>query len=92
LDFFLIGLGVLGVMASMGNKPVTVPAGSYLVFDLTANISDAPPRPGPLEIFEGIEDGDAPKSLQLRLITRSLRAAASDSRVSGLYVDGTYVV
>ncbi|HRE04588.1 MAG TPA: signal peptide peptidase SppA [Opitutaceae bacterium] len=88
VGLFLIGLGVLGVMASMGNKPVTVPAGSYLVFDLTANISDAPPRLGPLEIFEGIEDGDAPKSLQLRAITRSLRAAASDSRISGLYLTG----
>lgn len=86
---FVLGLGIVGVMASLGNKPVTIENGSYLVFDLTANITDAPARMGPLEILEGIDDGDRPKLLQLRSVTRGLKAAAEDNRIKGLLLTGT---
>ena len=47
LALFLLG-GVLlfvvmmSVLAAIGEKPVVVEKGSYLVFDLSADISDAP--------------------------------------------------
>lgn len=84
----MLGFGLLGVLASMGNKPVTFESGSYLVFDLTANIADAPPRPDPLQFLSSLDENDRPKSLQLRTTTRALRAAAKDSRIAGVLVTG----
>jgi len=83
--------GVVGVMASLGNKPVVVEKGSYLVFDLNADISDAPPQVNPLEIFTAFDQPDHPKALQLRAVTRALHAAAKDDRILGVFVTGRMV-
>lgn len=96
LFIFVFGLAVLavgfvGVMASLGNKPVVVEKGSYLVFDLNADISDAPPQPNPFEIFTAMENADQPKALQLRAVTRALHAAAKDDRLLGVLVTGRMV-
>lgn len=56
--------------------------GSYLVFDLSSNISDAP---APLNL--GILGGSTP-TLQLRTVTRALKSAATDDRIAGVYVTG----
>lgn len=78
-------------MATSGSKPVTVENGSYLVFDLNADISDAPPQVNPLEVFTSMEQPDRPKALQLRTVTRSLRAAAKDARIRGMLITGRMV-
>jgi len=81
---------LIGILAAMGTKkPVSVEQGSYLVFDLTAMITDAPPKSSPAEFlaaFSGEEDG--PKNLQLRQVTHALRAAAKDSRIAGVFIHG----
>lgn len=80
----LLLVGFIGALAAMGsNKKVSVEPGSYLVFDLSSNISDAPPPPE-FHLF----DGNRPTNLQLRTITRSLRAAAHDSRITGVLLKG----
>eukprot|EP01031_Cornospumella_fuschlensis_P045988 gene45988-56284_t len=58
--------------------------GSYLVFDLSANISDAPPQVD-LSAFTGSHTS----TLQLRSVTRALRAAKSDDRVAGILLKGS---
>ncbi len=79
----LLLFGVIGAIAAMNHKTVTVDHGSYLVLDLSANITDAPP------VFDfhgfGARRND---SLQLRTITRSLRAAAKDDRIAGVFIKG----
>ena len=93
LIIFFCGCAFLGfcflvVVASMGeNRPAAVPQGSYLVFDLSANIQDAPPE------FEGsvfgpLYGGNRKTTLQLRTVTRAIRAAAKDNRIAGLLITG----
>src|SRR5262245_8930175 len=78
----------LVAMAAMGEKPVQVTKGSYLVLDLSANIQDTPDQMEGFEQFMDALGGDGVKQLQLRTITRSLQAAANDSEIAGLYVRG----
>ena len=77
---FIAGLAALGRQSHVAVTP-----GSYLVFDLTANITDAP-VPDDL----GRLAGDANQTLQLRTVTRALRAAAKDDRIAGVYLTGSF--
>jgi protease-4 len=73
----------LATLTAEGEKAsATLERGSYLVFNLSSNISDAPPTVD-LSAFGGKTD-----TLQLRTITRTLRAAAKDSRVAGVFITG----
>lgn len=72
----------LAVIGGAEKAAPTVESGSYLVFDLSTNISDAPP-PVDFSAFGGRSD-----TLQLRTVTRALRAAAKDERIAGVFVTG----
>jgi len=81
----LLFIGFLAAMAAMGGADKSHPAferGSYLVFNLSTNISDAPP-PVDLHLFGGRHD-----AVQLRTVTRALRAAARDERIAGVFITG----
>lgn len=81
---------LIGAMAALGQKkPVAVQSGSYLVFDLAANIQDAPPQAEGLDDFMEAFGSRAPRQLQLREVTRALQAAAKDDAIRGLYLTGT---
>jgi len=83
--FFLL----LGALVAMGDKkPVAVERGSYLVFDLSANIQDSPSQMDGLEEFTAAFGGDGAHVLQLREVTRALQAAAKDDAITGLYLTG----
>jgi len=84
---FLIGIGIL---AAMGNKkPAAVEPGAYLVFNLTAIITDAPPKSSPAEFLAALNgEDDSPKNLQLRLVTHALHEAAKDTRIVGVFLHG----
>lgn len=92
---FLFGGGLilillLGVMVAMGEKkPVAVQSGSYLVFDLAANIQDAPSQVEGLEEVMELFGGRGQRHIQLREATRALQAAAKDDAIKGLYLTGT---
>ena len=83
---FLLFIGFLGAMAALGNNEKTanstIDRGSYLVFDLSLNISDAP-APVDFGLF-----GGQPDTVQLRTVTRSIRAAANDDRIAGIFITG----
>jgi len=81
----LLVLGLLVAIAALGSSEKGAPAierGSYLVFDLSTNISDAPPSVD-LSLLGGRDE-----SIQLRTVTRALRAAAQDERIAGVYLTG----
>ncbi len=82
----LLFIGFLVAMASIGgNVEKSVPnveRGAYLVVDLSMNITDAPPAMD-LGPFGGNEH-----TVQLRTITRALRAAAKDDRIAGAFITG----
>ncbi len=84
-----LGLVFLVALASLGQKPpVSVESGSYLVFDLSANIQDAPQEFDGGALFGPLLGGDRIRTLQLRTVTRALRAAAKDNRIAGLLITG----
>ncbi len=77
--------GLVGLIAALGrDKAPVVERGAYVVMDLSANVTDAPPR---LE-FSFFEN-DRKKTLQLRSVTRALRAAAKDPRIKGIFIKGS---
>lgn len=78
-------LGFMAAMAALGSSDSARPGvtrGSYLVFDLSTNISDAPPRVD-LSLFGAKSD-----TIQLRSVTRALRQAAQDDRILGVFITG----
>jgi protease-4 len=81
----LLLVGGLAALAALGSRDKTAPTferGSYLVFNLSTNITDAPP---PIS-FASLGGGD--DGLQLRTVTRALQAAAKDDRIAGVYLTG----
>lgn len=86
---FAVGAGVLFVVlllaiSAVGEKPVAVESGSYLVVDLSANFQDGPP-----EIDFGALSGNRLETIQVHTATRALRAAADDSRIKGVLIIGS---
>ena len=80
-----LGIGLLGALAALGETEKSSPAvlpGSYLVLDLSTNVNDAPPHLD-LASLRGRDE-----ALQLRAVTRSLQAAATDERIAGVYLTG----
>jgi protease-4 len=91
LWIFLAGVVILllivfAALTSMGRKTTTVvEPGSYLVFDLSTNIVDSPVQENPFGGFVS----DREETLQMRSVTRALRAAANDSRIAGVFLTGS---
>lgn len=77
-------VGLLVAVAAMGEKKVVMEDGSYLVLDLAANITDAPPL-----VDLGALFGEKTDTLQLRTVTKTLKAAAGDQRIKGLLLVGS---
>jgi protease IV len=84
-----LGLMFLVMLAAMGQKqPAGVPPGAYLVFDLSANIQDAPQEFDGGAFLGPLMGGNRLTTLQLRTVTRAIRAAAKDGRIAGLLITG----
>jgi protease-4 len=89
---FLLFCGVVGAIISIGAQKQTSTArlesGSYLVFDLSTNITDTPPTFDFGALFAG-PDSERDGHLQLRTVLRAIRTAAGDSRIAGIWVKGS---
>jgi protease-4 len=82
---------LLGALVAMGQKkPVEVENGAYVVFDLSANILDTPDQNEGFDEFMEAFGGESRSRLQLRQVTRAIRAAANDKAVKGLYLTGSF--
>ncbi len=80
----LLFIGCIGAIAALGEKKgVSVEHGSYLVLDLSSAITDAPP----VVDFRAL-GADRAGTLQLRTVLRTLRAAAKDDRIAGVFIKG----
>ena len=81
----LLFIGFIGAIVAMnqGKKQVVVDDGSYLVFDLSSNITDAPPPFDLGDLTQGHSD-----TIQLRSLTRAIRYAGNDSRIRGILLLG----
>ncbi|OAM90264.1 signal peptide peptidase SppA [Termitidicoccus mucosus] len=82
---------VIASLGGGGKKKITVEKGSYLVLDMSVNITDAPPHIDRNIIAGALAGGGgAPPVLQLREATRALRSAASDRRIAGVFLHGRF--
>ncbi len=82
---------LLLVLAAMGDsqKP-QIEDGSYLVFDLATNITDAPAQIDNTALVAALSGEDLPAQQQTRLVTRALREAARDDRIKGVLLKGSF--
>ncbi|MDO8540406.1 MAG: signal peptide peptidase SppA [Opitutaceae bacterium] len=80
----LLFIGFLAAVAAMGGRetPHEFERGSFLVFDLATKISEAPPP------IDWSSLGTRSDTMQLRTVTRALRAAAKDDRIAGVFITG----
>lgn len=85
---FVLLFGFVAALSFMGDKPVLVKSDSYLVFDLSAHITDAPAPFDSASILEALGSSREPSRLQLRPLTETLAAAAKDSRIKGIFLVG----
>lgn len=83
---FVLFIGFVAAIAAVGggkeHAAVDVEKGSYLVFDLSTAITDAP-QPVDLPVL-----GSRRPTMQLRSITHALKVAAKDDRIAGVYISG----
>ncbi|HZZ20713.1 MAG TPA: signal peptide peptidase SppA [Opitutaceae bacterium] len=81
----LLFIGFIGAIVALnkGNKAPVVEDGSYLVFDLASNITDAPPAFDLGDLTQGHSD-----TIQLRALTRAIRYAGTDSKIRGILLLG----
>lgn len=88
----ILVIGIFVALATAGNarKVVPVEKGSYLVLDLSVNITDSPPQMDGAAIMASLTGGKDQKVWQLRQLTRALRAAAKDDHIAGVFLFGQF--
>lgn len=86
----LFMLVVFAMLAATGQQTATVPKGAVLVFDMSANIADAPSQGSSEEIIAELTGGDGPRRLELRSVLEAIEAAATDERIKAIYLEGAF--
>jgi len=72
-------------------KTAAVDPGSYLVFDLRTNITESPSQFDDAAFSAAFSGVDVPGQLQHRLVTRALHEAATDDRIAGVVIKGSFM-
>jgi protease-4 len=83
----LLLVGIAGAIISLTKKAAPrekIEQGSYLVFDLSANLTDAP-----IVFNFGDLSSNNPDTLQLRTVIRAINEAAQDGRIAGILLKGS---
>jgi len=83
---FVLFFGLLAVIGSSG-KP-TVPGKAVLVFDLDTSLSEGERDPEPSEAISEAMGGGGARSQVLPVAIEALDRAASDSRITALFITG----
>ncbi len=87
--FCLVLIGIFAAAAGGGARPA-VHDHSIMVVDLSVNIADAPPSGGSEEFIAEILGSSGPQRLQLRKVVAAIDAAATDNRIRGMFLQGTF--
>ena len=84
---FLISIGIIGSIASMGEKEVTVKSKSVLVVNLNQMIEDRA-SDNPFDGFSPLSFSSS-KKLGLNSILKSIEKAKRDERIKGIYLQSS---
>lgn len=88
----LLLLLVVSLAQSTEKGTVKVQDDSYLVLDLTGNITDSPDQFDTGRIMGTLlGSGSKPYVLQLRTVVEALRRATNDDRIKGLFITGNLI-
>ncbi len=88
----LLGIAVTVGLVRMGSnkKEPTIEKGSYLVLDMSVNITDTPP-PSELEQGLGRVFGGADQdAVSLRSLLGAIDSAKTDNRIAGIFLTGSF--
>lgn len=86
--FFLL-IGIIGAITTLSNKPIDVKPNSVLTIRLDGQISDRT-SDNPLENIDFLSMSPK-KNYGLNKVLESIKKAATDSRISGIYLDLTEI-
>jgi protease-4 len=87
--FLIVAVGA-GVARLGARHEPKIEKGSYLVLDFADNITDTPPPSEDEQFFNKLFGHDEEANVSLRALLEAVRLAASDSRIAGLYLHGSF--
>ena len=91
LVFGLLAIGTLVGLARLSAKQEPkIDNNSFLVVDLSVNLTDAPPPSDSSQLIGKLFGGDDTSAVSLRALLDSIRAAATDKRIAGIYLSGSF--
>lgn len=86
-------IGIFAAAASSGSKnaikEISVARGSFLVLNLSANITDAPPPSEFKRLLNKLSGEGDQQTYSLRQIVSTLENAAADERINGIFLTGS---
>ncbi len=88
----LLGIAVVVGLAKLGSnkKELTIEKGSYLVLNMSVNVTDTPP-PSEGEQFVGrLFGGGDQDSVSLHSLLGAINAAKTDDRIAGIFLTGSF--
>lgn len=88
----LVGIGLVAALAKLGSnkQSLTVSRGSYLVMDLSSNLTDAPPPSGGERVIAKLLGNDDVEPLSVRQTLDAISAAGKDDRITGIFLHGGF--
>ena len=88
----LLGIAVLvGVVKMNANKKdLVIEKGSYLVVDMSTNLTDTPPPSQEDRFFGRLFGGGNDDTVSLRSLLGAINAAKTDDRIAGIFLSGSF--
>jgi len=81
--------GLWWLLSTSEQQPQPVRENSMLVIDLSARMSDSPQPPVAREVLQDALEGGAPRGHYLLQMLESIRAAAADPKIAGIFLHGS---
>lgn len=91
--FIFFGIGTTGLLlllfaaASSRDVEPVVKDKSFLVFDLSTNITEGEPKSN--QLLQQVISGDQQKQISLQALVNTIEKAKNDKRIIGIYLDGS---
>ena len=87
----LLCIGIVVGLTRLGSKQEPkIEPGSYLVFDLSMNVTDTPTPSDESQILSKLFGGGDTTTVALRPLLDSINLAARDSRIAGIFLSGSF--
>ncbi len=87
----LVGIGVVVGFVKLAAKPEPkIDQGSFLVVDLSVNLTDAPVSFDNSKAFAQLLGRDSTTTVSLRALLNAIHEAADDSRIGGIFLHGSF--